>query len=301
VNGPKRLKDDPSFLEQTGCDLAAESELVGDYALAEMREAVVREVASVGAAASTGFQTKALLGLLTVLVGTTGLWWMAQRAPIAEDPATRAAVDYAIDHAEAPREVLPEEVTAAVAYAVSESESPAEEPPPKTEPQPAPAAESVSPGEPATAPVESEEDAVAMAEEHAPPQTAIQIGTLASENAVYELVGERMASGDYAQARLAMAYYLKQWPDGVHLNGILVTMVECMYRQSRWGEAEKLAELLVGVPGLAHRRAEIARLRAESLVILGRCEEAVAAAADGDRALLSAVKQQCRKARRARP
>ena len=323
MNGPTRLKDDPNFIKETGCDLGAESARVGDYALTEMRASVLRKTAAGSAATSTGFQVKALLGLCAVVGTTTGLWWMYQGPPPPVDPAAQVAVQFAVDPQAERTEPTSEETRAAVAFAI-ETESPASETPSAEAPTQVPSASesTVSPAseegvpseeEPVVAldgPTETESpaseetssgDGVAMVEERPTPKTAIQVGTLASENAVYELAGQLMREGRYDEARQAMAYYLKQWPDGVHLNGILMTMVECMYRQSRWGEAEKLAELLVGVPGLVHRRPELIRLRAESLVMLGRCEEASAAAEAGDRSLVSAVKQQCRKAKRSRP
>jgi hypothetical protein len=195
-----------------------------------------------------------------------------------------------------------EDVKAAVDFAVSESRGPSsQESALQREAEAVRVEADVDPEETAPEPSEPPTDAVAMIE--APPRarTAIQMGTLASENAVYALIGQQMKAGEYAKARQAMAYSLQQWPEGVHVDGILMTMVECMYRQSKWGEAEKLAELLVDVPGLGHRRTEIVRLRAESLLMLDRCDLAIEVAEEGERSLVAAVKQHCRKAKRNRP
>ena len=302
MTGPKRLKDDPLFLEETGCDLSAEAELVGSYALESAREVVMNEIATSSAGVAVGVQIKGLLGLLAILVGGTGLVWWMQDGPVM-DPPTREAVAHVVAAEVSPIETpVREDVKAAVDFAVSESRGPSsQESALQREAEAVRVEADVDPEVTAPEPSEPSTDAVAMVE--APPRarTAIQMGTLASENAVYALIGQQMKAGEYAKARQAMAYSLQQWPEGVHVDGILMTMVECMYRQSKWGEAEKLAELLVDVPGLGHRRTEIVRLRAESLLMLDRCDLAIEVAEEGERSLVAAVKQHCRKAKRNRP
>ena len=90
--GPRRLLDDPDFKWETGCDLADEGSVVGDYDLTAAKDAVMERVAAAAAANAsalvgdgipsvrTGLGST-LNGLAVVLAGVVilgGAFWLGR-------------------------------------------------------------------------------------------------------------------------------------------------------------------------------------------------------------------------------
>ncbi len=328
MNGPLRFKDDPNFTQQTGIDLSAEAEAVGNYDLSGVREAVIRDIAGGGAAsAAAAFQLKALGGLFAVLIGGAGLWWMAQ-ADVTQSPETEAAVAFAEAPAPRIRQMSAEKVALALASGESIDEVEAVEAVVETEPvaeptvspaQPDAVVEVPEPSEEPVAPAPDAEevddesvDAVADAAEVRPtPKTSIMFerpisdekppSDLDARNNHFATIERLVAAEQYGEAYRVAGVFLKRFPepDRAFADDVLETMLVCSFQLSDWDFAEDLAEVLIKNPKFLHRRAEFARMRAESLVMLNRCEEAVEAAAEADRQVATAIKQQCRKAERA--
>ncbi len=325
--GPRRLKDDPDFRWETGCDLADEASVVGGYDLAAARETLMARLAagavpSAASAAAPATAAGALMALLKpgvgilALLGAVGGAYLAGlhagSAPIDGPAGSAPVVAPAVeDLAPAPgaRE-LPRVATSEPAVApapetrtepVLAPAAPAGEPPrraraePQTrDPRPTPVApteigvapRSIGVAPPATggappvdapiaAPIEPAPPASSPAE--APPVVARPAPSgLEQELRMYDRAGEALANGDAPGARDGYRAYLATFPSGSFRPEAQLGLLQALYASGDPAGVERLASEIQDQPEFSSRRSEILRLRAESLVLLERCDEAVA-------------------------
>lgn len=273
---------EPVRLKHGGVDLDDSAEL-GGYDLPKMRAAVDARVAS----GAVGTVPVALAVVAGVAVVAAAWWWLAPGpASLAPAPIEAAAV-VAVQVAEAPH---PGPV-----------EAPSAAPPPARVPS-AVSAPSAPPRDLPSAPVVAVD---APADEVAPaPVAAVAAdgtgeasadpGDLAAQTAAYRAGQVALAEGRLADAAAAHRAYLERWPGGAYRDDALVSILDLAIRDGAWAHVEPLAAGLAQVPGLAARHAEFRRVRAEALVHLGRCDEALAVADSVGRDAVAAVRRTCR-------
>ena len=116
---------------------------------------------------------------------------------------------------------------------------------------------------------------------------------LAEQMALYAVGQRALEAGDLAAAGSAFQEYLEAWPDGTLREEVLVSILEVLVRQQAWAEADALAASLMTVPTLSLRVGELTRVRAEALVHLGRCSDAMALVSGLEKADATKLRKAC--------
>lgn len=266
---PPRLIDDPSFLAETGCNLADEAAGLEAPRLPELRARLMASVAA--PKAPIGGRGWPIVGGGILLVALW--WWMGDKpaAPMAAAPAPAATPVTAVAAARAP--VLPVESLApdAAVPATRPRAAAASRPRPATVATPTVATPTVPTQRPLPAPTEAPRTALS-------PVPTADAGDLARQLTAFEVGEDRLAQGDLGGALAAHEAYLARWPKG-HFRA--EAEFETLRATAALGDAaasEAIAARLAEDPALATRRGEILALRLSALVQLNRCEEARALA-----------------------
>jgi len=275
MNEPTRLKHDPDFIAELGCDLGDEDAALGGYNLPRLREVILAEAAKPPPAPRpTRPRLRWLVTAGAVVAVATGLWVSLAAPPSPHEPVVPEPV------------AVPTQPPAAAAPQPPAAETPSPAPSPSTAPaQPTAASPSVEP-EPVSAPELA---------------TPAPTSSLALELADFERARSFADDGSWADADLAYHHYLSAWPDGrLRAEALLGTLIARVQLGDAAG-AEVLARSLAEDPALGARRDDLALVRAEALLALDRCAEAwpLVETRHDERAI--AVRRACRKVRKEAP
>jgi len=328
TGSPRRLRDDPDFRWETGCDLADESFAVGGYDLAAMRGRVLAEVSPPSggaplkaasnssrwwAGAAAGASVTLLVGA-ALLVATMGRPTVPAEVPpavpVSGVPApteSPAPVEPAMPVEPATQAEPPVTVEAASPQASSSSAARAE---PTPAPAPPPVAgdpagdEPVVPPPPDPAPPAGSDDAEVGAaapatggepaddgQGAAPPPAS----GLRAELEAYDRATHALGDGDLPAARSGFEDYLERWPSGRLRDEAALGLLRTLVQLGDHEAVEQVAAGLQDRPSMAGRQSEILRMRAENLVWLDQCDKAMSIAARLSGRDAADVKRACRR------
>ncbi len=283
--GPRRLMDDPDFQWETGCNLRDEALLTEGYDLARLRASVLSTVPEVGDGVPLIRARRGLrwwgLGSLLGLSTVTAFWLGTQVSGIELDAATEEAsptvaptspvvvptppsaaeIDPELTPADAP-EPAPQALTA-------EPVAPRAPSAVSTVPQPSPGGVEADPAPPEAGPAEP--DATDAAAE------VVSGGRsrLAAELAVFEPANDALEGGESSRAAIGFREYLAEFPEGRLRPEAELGLLSALHDLGDAARTERWAATLLDEPAHAERRDDIRELRAQALVRLGRCEEAL--------------------------
>jgi TolA-binding protein len=302
---PPRLRHDPAFRADTGCDLADEGLAVGGYDLDRGKQRLLAAIAALpppasgpsggdapsapapattgGGALGAGSGVVAAVagGVIVLMIGAL-VWLGGPSAPTAPvDPAPRAAPATAAAPAPAASAApeLPPEPAAAPPTALADA------PAPRAAAGPAPRA--ILPAEPApalTGPVEvlpTAEPIPAVVGAPIPTDPGPSGPAPSGLQADYQafLVGDaKFKEGDWKAARAGYEAYLRDFPRGAMEPEARFGLLVALHQSGDAAAAEAQSRMIQDRTEFSSRRQEILRLRAESLVLLNRCEEALSLA-----------------------
>lgn len=290
MNRPRRLRDDPAFRDLTQGALDDEPLALGPHDLDRLRAQIVA-----GGPPPLAPRWPSLIGIsgLTASLVSLALWVTLPSSPVLPSPPTSTP--------ELPMLGVGELRTAV--RTVSPGVDPeVQAAPVPVEPSPAPQLQIAEvPPEPVIAPVPVP---VAVQPEPitAPPAHGLVVrtpqGDLQAELEDYNLALEASDSARWAEARERYLAYLERWPEGRLLDEARLGLLAALVRSDRPAEAEDLATDLLRDARLAHHTEAIRLLRAEALVQLDLCDEALLAIDDMRRSpRVNAVRSACRRAR----
>lgn len=332
TRGPRRLKDDPDFQWETGCDVGAEEGLVGDYDLPGLRERILAAAATspppvtvgdgmpgvregAGRGAWRGSVVKPVVGVIAAVAIIGGAYWLGVRAGTERHPAAPTAEQTDPRGASAPSAppgidprapLAPPEATGGAALAPPDPMAP---PGPRVggaplageaDPEPASAgsvasastlALPVDAGEPgavgaadvAVDPVEDPVAAVVPTDDAASGSSASpdaiasapRGSDLAAQQAAYEGAKSALDDGRFAEARRGFEASIARWPTGALSAESQLGLLQALYGLGDAGATLRQAEKIDALPAFSGRHEEIALLRAQALVRLDRCDEAL--------------------------
>ena len=295
MGDPTRWKSDDSFIQETGIDLNVEEASVQGYDLAGMKAAV--EAAQAGGASGLGLMHVGGATAVAVAFFASAFWLQAdsvdqgtavappsgdvvaaapvQQPAVAETVGTVAEVVAITPRTPAASTTAPlvERTVEGVADAPEEaSEDPAE--------QPILAPELWGAAEAGTA--------------EAPAPAAEAEGELAAQLAMYQDGRALLDDDQLTAANAVFARYLETWPQGSLRDEVLVSMLDVLVRQQDWSQVERVSASLLTLSTLSARHGEFWRVRAEALVKLGRCDEALSVASNLSRTEQQTVRRSCR-------
>ncbi len=334
---PRRLKDDPGFLWETGCDLADEAFAVGGYGLPGVRANVLAatQPPSAGAPlrATRTWSVAAKIGGALALLGLGGLAGVGLvsvatapapvESPVAPVAAPAEVVAAPAEVVAAPTEVAaaPAEVLTAPVLEVDEGLDAHDE---ATEGDEAlvirPAAAPIAiptPPAPVAPPASGQGDApledlggpsvpavgsAEVPEAAAPAQHPVGVdtvatrpaSTLAAEVAMYDGATERLAGGDADGAILEYQRYIERYPKGRLVTESELGLMRAQVALGPSEAVEALAIRLLTDGDLASRHDDLRRMRADNLVLLGRCGDALAVARDLPSRDAAPIRRACR-------
>jgi len=303
TRGPTRLKDDADFQWETGCNVADEELVVGSYDHATLRSRIVAGALATGAAATTavlvahGMPTvtrvtgwtiaaawKPIVGLTAgaaILAGTYWLGVQSRPTPSGDDggghtPAPISAPAILDVEPQPDRVPMRSEEATTPPAATLETGSPMAGPA---------AVESV----PAPVPADATLDAAPS--QDAPPH----LSALPEQIYVMDVAATALREGDYLRAEQMYERYLAEWPSGPQVPEATIGLLQARFGRGDAAGAEALAKKMQGDPTFFEEREEILRFRAESLVQLNRCREALDLAEElSDRSAARNVRGACR-------
>ena len=295
MRSPRRLVDDPSTSTDLRDALSSEAELVEDHDLEALRARITQGTPA-GAPLPAGPR------------GPRG-WWVVGVSGI-----TAAIVTLGLQSLQSPQTVPVWIPTAPIGILETE----AMEAPVRTEVQPGvetpsieeaaqPAVRAIEPAAmPLPAPVPTlaapEPDPVAAIEwpaiEEAPAPSSVPSNALAKELATYNVALDAASRRDWSIARDAYTTYLATWPNGHLVTEARLGLLTATVESSSPAAAEALASDLLRNGALGSRRNDVELVRAEALVQLGRCDEAMGIIAEMPReSRVNSIRQSCRRAR----
>jgi TolA-binding protein len=355
TRGPRRLKEDPDFKWETGCDVADESLLVGEYDLPGTRSRLLAAIALTtpvggeappetivtttvgdgipairpGAASSSWSLFKPLAVAVTGAFVVAASYWVGvqvgsddsvqELAPL-EAPAVNPTVETqgtgvsgtsaevarpaaeVVATTSAPGTAAPDLVVSPHVRPISKS-APVKALPAKAEPV---APEVVLPTElvaaqQAAAAVEQLE-ASGTAESPEMGSAALKPqSTLPAEAIAYKSGEQALFDGDYKLARTRFEGYLARFPQGKYQVEAKLGILHALFGLEDVAATESFARSIQDLPSLSGRRAEILQLRAESLVLLDRCEEALLVAGEIPSKAAAEVRRVCRRSGKESP
>jgi len=308
---PRRLRDDPDFTWETGCDLADEAFAVGGYDLPAMKGAVLAEVQAPSAGAPLKVASRGMMSWVgagvvvggVLLVG--GLLWAWSTGPSVQTaavdvapmvasppaPAVLPGVPPVTAPAAAP-EVVPAGGAVPVGGAAAERVEAPVAPATQRERREIPAEAEGSPAStaPSTEPGQVEPDSAPDAAAEAPP-----VSGLAAELAAFDAAAGALSDGRPGEAALGFEAYLATYPSGRLLDEAELGLLRARVDLGDHEGVEVVAARLQERPSMALRRGEILRTRAENLVWLERCDDAVALVASLPARERADVRRACRR------
>lgn len=315
---PPRLRHDRAFRAQTGCDLADEGHVDRAYDHDKGRRRLLAAIAALpppGGApqgppappapptpapvtAAGGVAAKVAVGVgggvALALAFVAGTWFGAELPP-APAPTAQSAPRIAPDELPLPppgdaAPVRPAPDVPAAAPAEPAAPRGATAAPPRDPPAPLPPEPTAAVEPPASLP--SAPVAPVAPERGASAQT---------EYLAFLEGGNRHRDGDYAGARDAFRAYLASYPQGTLEPEAQFGLLLALHQLGDAAATESLARTLQDRAVFSSRRPEIVRLRAESLVQLGRCDEALSLADQMASKDAAEVRRVCRSRRREEP
>jgi TolA-binding protein len=346
TRGPRRLKDDPDFKWETGCDVADEKLLVGEYDLQGTRSRLLAAIAlstplSGEGPAESPIPTTVGDGIPAIRPGATATGWSVLKPlAVAVTGAFVVAASYWVGvqvgsdgvapelaPAEVPVETPPVEASG-MSGTSAEAAAPAAEVVATASPQGSAEPELVvsKPSRPASksvaqvAPVKDEpvsaevvlpseivaaQHAAAAVEQtsgtaEAPSAPAPQ-STLGVQNEAFRAAESALYAGDYEGALRRYDAYLARFPKGKYQDEVQLGRLQALFGMGDKAATEALARSIQDLPSLSGRREEILRLRAESLVLLDRCEEALLVAGEIPSKAGAEVRRVCRRSGKESP
>ena len=320
--GPRRLKEDPDFQWETGCDLADEMLTVGEYNLPAMKASLLASVAaqppvtvgdgvpSVRSGGSAWVGAKPLGGVVIGAAIVAGAYWLGTQASLEPAPIEVAPEVEAVEVAPAVRGI---EATAARPEPVVPV-APAKEAPSRVEggvedpvASVAPVARVVPSAPEATGTADVADGGEALAEA-APatldrvdvpvPVVASPSSSLPEQLTMYDPAADALLNGRYDEAISGFRSYLDAWPDGAMRREAQLGLLHSLFGVGDAEGTEALAANLQRRPEFSTHRQDILRLQADALVVLGRCDEAMALADSLPPKGAAQVRRACRLLRR---
>jgi TolA-binding protein len=122
--------------------------------------------------------------------------------------------------------------------------------------------------------------------------------SLAQYRQAYEDADQALSEGRFAQARAGFRSVLDRWPNRYLAVEAQMKLLQCDFGLGDAAATLAQAEAIQDLPAFAARRSEILRLRAESLVRLDRCEEAVSVAEQIGARDAAEIRRGCRAGRK---
>ncbi|MEQ1564623.1 MAG: tetratricopeptide repeat protein [Myxococcota bacterium] len=300
TRGPRRLKDDPDFKWETGCDVANEDLLVGQYDLPGLRSRIVAAAAvatpladppvtvgdgvpGVKEVARSGW-VRPVAGLAIGALVFLGAYWLGAQSgfgtevgPVEPAPPIAAPAPVGTSDEGAPTSAVPDLAPAAVGTSEGSGAAPAARVAVQdrvtVESAPAVVRTALEPVALATAPVAAPPQAPAGTADEAAPRSGVS--DLPAQQAAFDAAQGALSDGRYRDAQSGFEAVLERWPTGALAIESEVGLLHALWGSGDYTATLAQAEKIQKLPALSSRGAEITRLRAESLVLLNRCEEAL--------------------------
>ncbi|MEN0067209.1 MAG: hypothetical protein AAGA48_34070 [Myxococcota bacterium] len=299
--GPRRLMEDPDFKWETGCDLGDEKVLTGGYDLARMRAAVLAGIPAVGDGVPVirprrpwGWWLGGIAGVTAIVasfwLGTqvSGVGGEEQLPAVAPPEVIEAPVR--TPDPEVLRPEAPETVNVEVSVEGAPIASPKEVPQVVIQP-PKAASKSV-----VERPIVDDGVAAAVeAPEPAPAAAPPVESRLEAEMAVYEPAADALQSGEAAAAARGFREYLAQFPTGTLRPEAELGLLWALHREGDAARTERWAAYLLEQSVHEPHHDDIRELRAQALVRLGRCEEAIASISSLPSRVIGPIRRACRR------
>ena len=303
--GPRRLKDDPDFQWETGCNLGEESVLAQGYDLAAMREAVLARAPVVGDGvptvrprASWRWWIGGLVGVSTTL---TAFWLGTQytglenanppmEQPTIAPPVPRVAPMDAPVAGPPPLSLSPEGDAARDAPASPTLDEPPAAPPIERRPDVARPAAEVASATPAPVSADPDDGAAVV-----PTNLERSSSALGDEFAVYDPAQEALQAGDASKAAAGFRAYLERFPEGKLKPDAELGLLWALRDLGDAARTERWAAMLLEQPAHTGSHDAIRELRAQALVRLGRCDEALESLTDAPGRIVGPIRRACRR------
>lgn len=333
TRGPRRLKDDPDFKWETGCDISDEGRVVGNYDLETSRSRLLAAVALLPAVTvGDGIPTvrpgtsawraaaRPVVGAVTGAMVIAAAYWLGVQSGT-ERPAATSPVEMSVPSS--PVENAPVIVPTTEGVATPPeipSGSPVVVPEvvvrhsPFTKVVPTPVVETSPEG------LADAQPEVAIVE---PPVASDGIGALGTadagsaprvgaakvaptsqigiEMAVLEPAIEALGDDRFDAARKGYQDYLARFPNGKMVVEAQWGLLMATYGSGDTAGTEAVARTMQDLPEFSSRREDILRLRAESLVHLDRCDDALLVAEELASRSAAEIRRVCRQPRRELP
>ncbi len=291
---PTRLLDDREFIRETGCDLRDADQVLQGYNLPAMKAAL----AGAAVPAPTSTPPRLLRGTSWVVAGVLsvgGALWLCS-LHTSPTPEVRPPVEVVAAPSTSPVPAAPatEPLVAPDPPEPAKPQLPATPQRPSAPAEP-PAAEPVisAPTLPAAEPPTTEQAGDALAVADLEPR--VERGDLQADLRAYQRGEDALAMGDQRAARAAFERYLEDWPGGRLREAAELALLTCLAQLEEYQQVELLADQLARHPNLASKRPEILSLRAQALVALGRCQEALALLPELERSAATSIRRSCRR------
>jgi len=302
TSGPRRLRDDPDFQWETGCDLADEVSIVPPGDLSAVKAGLLAHIAAAPIPVETqpavlaggvgaGMARLGLFGLGggVLLVGAylLGAQSTQDRAPPPPPPPQMDT---------APTRVPPTLVPAARTPTAAVVAPGAGGPPPTR----SIARRSMVPQTAAPAGTADEQPLPVVAPptvSAVPVRSSPQSG-VAAQMRMFEPAVGLLQDGEADAAARAFQDYLRAWPQGDLRDEAELGLLQALFASGDAARTAQLAARLEGRTSLHHRRLDILRLRAESLILLSRCDEALVLADGLPNRVAAPIRRGCRQQRR---
>jgi hypothetical protein len=304
TQGPRRLRDDPDFKWETGCDLADESSALGEYDLAGVRQRLLARVAvpPPPSAPSGGLSgpswtvwARPMAGLVSAVAVVTTAYWLGLRAGSGPERVVRPAEPAQVISGQPP---------------LTEPTEVAPELPVGGEPVEPPHAALESPGS-VRAPPNEPLEVLSLREDRldspgAPvvpaagaPAQGVRT-SLMDEADGHELARDALQNERFEEARRRYDA-LRKVAGGVLIDEAELGLLQALLALNDARGTLELLDQIENKASLSSRRAELLRLRAKSLVMLDRCGEALGVAEALPAKASAEVRRACRQDRKETP